>query len=382
MTAYYIMTIVLFVLSLLELMNLRRSNANVLRGMMIVYLVCFIGLRYNTGSDWHMYTTMFDIMPEQGNVMNWEYGFYLVSLLFHKIFGNYYVLQCAATLFIFLCADKMYRENSEHPILMLSVFTFFFFSSLLMAQVRQSIAVAVIMLGTKYIFERKLIKYAIVIAVACLFHTSAIVALPLFFLNKNYGKALPIILLLISQSLYFFPNIIPYFIKFLIPYMPERFANISNTYISSSFFSNKVNFGTGYYYIANVLLTLFIIIYNDRSKKEEIFFTNALAIAMTIKAISNGFYVLERFYAYYMIYGLISYNFLLKIKIGDKVRQSQKIIFGLILLVFIYIPLFKAINNTEIFVLSGREGNYTYVPYYNVISHPQEADLRKDWNEQ
>lgn len=64
--------------------------------------------------------------------------------------------------------------------------------------VRQYLAATVILLGTRYIQERKLIKYAITVFIAFLFHKSAIVMIVPFFVMRNRINLRNVLLLAIG----------------------------------------------------------------------------------------------------------------------------------------------------------------------------------------
>jgi hypothetical protein len=341
-------------------------------------LILFIGLRYNTGSDWKMYITAFKEMPTLGNYHHWEYGFFLISNIFHFIFGNYYVLQFATTCFICLSACKLFKQHSEFPVLLMPIFFFLFFDGILMAQVRQSIALGIIALGSKYIFNHKFIPFLCVIAAACLFHISAIMAIPLYFLNKNFGRIVPVIVILIAQIFYFFPEIIFSFIRFVAPYLPERLSKLAEGYLTTAF-AEKAVFGTGIYYLATVLLVVLLLLFVKPKNDKETFFMNTLMIAFVIKGLSTGVFIMERFQAYYLLFGMMAYPCLLSVRL--KRIKGTAVAFALCLCVFFSVPFFKLLTSTKISNLTGRPTNYSYVPYYNALYHPLEATKRKDWEE-
>lgn len=75
---------------------------------------------------------------------------------------------------------------------------------------RQSIGIIIVLFSLKYIKNHKFIKYAIGILIASLFHTSALIFLPFYFMHKI--KVNPffilIIMVLISRSAGFVRNFI------------------------------------------------------------------------------------------------------------------------------------------------------------------------------
>lgn len=102
------------------------------------------------------------------------------------------------TLFLFVIAIIIYipvfraiqRYSSAPYLSILAYFAFGLFSYSL-GIFRQMIAASILLCGWGYVRERKVIRYLIVVGVAMLFHTSAIIALGLYFLcGINWKKIL------------------------------------------------------------------------------------------------------------------------------------------------------------------------------------------------
>jgi hypothetical protein len=101
-----------------------------------------------------------------------------------------------------------------------------------------------------------------------------------------------------------------------------------------------------------------------------------------IKSISLSFPVLERFMVYYFVFGVLTFSYVLDLKIQNIKQQIVRAGMALLLFVFFLAPCFKILLSTEINKLTKRANNYGWVPYYNVISYPEEALYRKDWNQE
>lgn len=345
-----------------------------------ILVALFAGLRYNTGADWGAYEPIFYQMPKLGNVINWEVGFYWVSLIFYYVFGNYYVLQFAVSAFLVYSVARFLWKHTDYPIFSLLLFFVMFTinNMLLMALVRQSIAVAIILFGYKYIINKSLGKYIIIVVLACMFHISAIAALPMYFITRKIPNIILIASILFFQIFYFVPEITAYVVKFFLPFMPERLESIGNIYVNSILFADKVQFNTGIYYILKVLLSVIVIYLVDNDSKEKSFLLNSLAISMIIGAISTSMPIIDRFNAYYLIFAIATYPLLFNLKISRIAHSTSSIIIMLLIFCFFYIPFHGRLTSK-----SGNSSkdynNNSLNPYYNVISHPKEADFRKDW---
>lgn len=377
MAIYIVIFSLFFGASVLEASGLKKNQASWLFTALAGLLALFVGLRYNTGSDWYAYSNFFNNGVSQGDTNGWEYGFVFVNKIFKAIFNNYYVLQFSATCFICLSACKLFKRYSEYPILVMSIFFLLFFDGILMAQVRQSIALSIIALGSKYIFDRKFILFLCMIALACLFHISAVMAIPLYFLNRNFGRIVPVVVVLIAQIFYFFPEIVFSLIRFVTPYLPERLSTLSEIYLAT-IFAKKAILSTGIYYLTTVFLVILLLLFVRPKNDKETFFMNALVIAFFIKGLSTGVFIMERFQAYYLLFGIIAYPYLLSLL--QRIKGTS-IVVALCLCMFFAVPNFRLLTSTKISDLTGRPNNYAIVPYYNVLIHPQKATIRKDWNE-
>lgn len=108
-------------------------------------------------------------------VSDYEIGFTTLVYIVAKLFRNLYVLQTivagAIIWTVYIAINQYKRETSV--CFGMAVFYFMYFNTT-MNMMRQWIAMGILLLGTRYIFERKK-KYFLYVLVACLFHTSAFI---------------------------------------------------------------------------------------------------------------------------------------------------------------------------------------------------------------
>lgn len=151
----------------------------------------FLSLRYNFGNDLPGYEKKFysialkswdNVIKDTGN---FEVGYSILNKLFGKFDFNVMltvlsILTISSTLFLIKkCTPANYY--------FLSLYIFLFSPVLMLIQssaVRQTIAISIFCFSIKYLFERKLIEYCLLIILAIQFHSSAIILLPLFFVLK------------------------------------------------------------------------------------------------------------------------------------------------------------------------------------------------------
>lgn len=373
---YIILFLLMFTFSLAEISKLKKSHINILRIVLLTALLFFVGLRYNTGADYGAYTGAFNALPNI-EALGWETGYVVLMKLVKFVFGNYYILQFLASFVLIYSLNKIYSEYSKYPIYSIVLFVLIFLTSIMMAQVRQSIALSIVVLGTSYIFKQNLLKYTLVIFIASLFHISAIIAFPLYFLKRKISKSLSIIILLLAQIFFFIPNVVIDAINLIAVVMPERLEFLVHAY-TKNLYARQAEFGTGLYYIASVILCIITLICTPQRNDKDFFCSNALLVTFVILALSNSVVILSRFLSYYYVYAIIALVNILDVKIKDVSIGTTKLLLLIFIFIYYQFPLVTFLTSRSIDVVSGKCLSQTYVPYYNVLIHPHKADFRKE----
>ena len=363
---------------MLEVGGLVKSQARWLLGILTGLLILFVGLRFHTGGDWYIYHQIFN-QSLSGNPFNTEYGYLLLNKVFKTVFDNYYVMQFAVTMFVGVSFYRLYKRYSEYPIVSLSIVVWILFYTILMSQVRQSIALAIIVLATSYIFERKPFHFFTAVFLASFFHISAVVAVPLYFLYRNYGKIIPLTLVIIAQFFYFFPEATETIVLFIAPYLPGRLSELAINYMDTHF-NRQTEFGTGLFYFGQLIFTICALVFVTPKDKKQAFFLNTLAVFFILKGFSISLEIIGRLEPYFLVYAVIAYTYLFELRI--KRLRSIYLITACFLLLFFAAPFVRGVVRTDIDALTGRPANYAIVPYYNVLWHPPEATQRRDWIQQ
>ena len=175
--------------------NLGKSrNKNINFTIVCFLIILFAALRFNVGFDWKNYVSL--IYP---NYSPKRIGkFEPLSLLYMKIAGslNTPVLMFflfSLTIYGFI-AFAIFNNTVDLFESLIIYIALFYFDSL--STMRQAASVAITFYAYKYIKNRQLFKYILFCLIAFLYHKSAIIAIPLYFIY--YAKPKNIILLLIS----------------------------------------------------------------------------------------------------------------------------------------------------------------------------------------
>lgn len=111
-----------------------------------------------------------------------EKGFYFLGVLVKTFTDNYqiYFLFIGALSMLFLYKDL--QKYSIYPLIGLCAYIARFFMNRNLVQIRSGLAYLIIIWGIKYIYEKKMWHYIILVALCSLIHFSAWIALPLYFI--------------------------------------------------------------------------------------------------------------------------------------------------------------------------------------------------------
>lgn len=151
----------------------------------VATLACVAGLRYYVGTDYGGYYKNYHLWEQdfQARWQDWdEPGLSTIAklLYFFTQDGAAFIFVLSA-LTIFLCGITISRNTDTFAFsIMLYIFTSCWSGSF--NGVRQYLAAAVFFAGHRLIFERKFIKFCILVFIAASFHISALVMLPIYFL--------------------------------------------------------------------------------------------------------------------------------------------------------------------------------------------------------
>lgn len=111
-----------------------------------------------------------------------EYGFYFLGVFFKTFSSSVtgYLLFIAGLTFIFLYKD--FRRYCYYPVFGVCAYVSRFYLARNFIQIRAGLSYAIILWAVQYITKRDWKRYFFWVFIAYLFHTSAIIAVPLYFL--------------------------------------------------------------------------------------------------------------------------------------------------------------------------------------------------------
>lgn len=178
---------------------------------LVIFL--FLALRYNYGSDYPAYfdiffslnkfrledikdiwmqTFVFSIIGSDnpalqlgvGNPSNIELGWQALCLLFQPL--GFFAMVAALALFNCMVYYYFIKKYVPPAYYWFAVFLYVFTPELMLfnlSGMRQSVAISIFLLSINYIYKKDFLRYALLIFLATLFHTSAIILLPVYLLG-------------------------------------------------------------------------------------------------------------------------------------------------------------------------------------------------------
>ena len=176
---------ILFFLIIISLIFVDKKYYKIHLIVALFSLFIFSALRYGYGNDYFSYQKdYFKIHSGSVNV----YGKQIAFELLNKISPSFIFLLCIISAFFLIVFYKMIVKSVGYKYLWISFFIllinpYIFLMSL--SALRQTIGLTLFIVATFFSYKRKIIPYILIILLATLFHTSAIVLLPLYFIANE-----------------------------------------------------------------------------------------------------------------------------------------------------------------------------------------------------
>lgn len=153
-----------------------------------VILLILAGFRdVSVGTDTLGYQELFNRL-DQGISIRQEIGWQYLNKAVIYFGGDFEHLLIVSSLFVLFPVFYVSRKYSENP--MLSIFLYFAFYIYLQSFniTRQTIAVSIVLIGYTFLIKEQYWRYCLLVIIAFFFHTTALLCLPLVFINRIPNK--------------------------------------------------------------------------------------------------------------------------------------------------------------------------------------------------
>ena len=272
--------------------------------MFFSYLTILIltGTRDNVGTDYSHYRWIFNIAQKGGVYAVVEPGYWLLNILFSNFEeGHRYVLALMAVLtysVLFLIA----KEEDVMPLFVpfLFSFGFIFFSNNI---VRQSLAIALFIYSIRFIEERKFWRYILSVLLIFMFHTSAILLVPFYWIGRIRLSKSYWVLVILCSIIFYKINIFHSLIS-LVALLIPKYA----TFIGLAG-HDEFKGGLGLSLILLIILGISVALFAEfvqRNERHRIYFNLFLmGVCFSIMLFNSAYFYRFTFYMFYIVVFLI-----------------------------------------------------------------------------
>lgn len=167
------------------------------------------GLRHSSvGTDSQNYVYMFTLASNMSleNTLNFfgkEPGFFGMLKTLTLISDDYQIMFIIISFIYAVSVSRFIYTYSSNPMasfLILIPMSYFAFS---LSGLRQTVSLSIIFFSIKYIINRKMVKFTLIVLLASLFHQSALLFLPAYFLSNKSITGFKVLIGIISVPLVF-----------------------------------------------------------------------------------------------------------------------------------------------------------------------------------
>lgn len=315
--------------------NTLEHKNNILQyGLFFIVIFVFIGFRGFISTDYTSYYPFFKKVPsfDGNNILDiftqqngWEAGFVFYTMLFKTICPDYFLYQASLLCFDVIVLHKVFCQYC-HRYERLAFCFFFVFQGfgIEVNLLRNSKSIMLFLLSLDYIRKNSFIKYALINLIGFLFHTSALLYIPLYFvLKRKYTRTFLVLLFIIGQL--FFLAQIPWermlFTK-IAEFVPGRF----NSYIAMYVTKLAKGYGFSIGYLERSLSSILILsVYNKMMYESEdnVVFLNLFFIYQFIYLFFSGLAIIPQRIGLLFILG---YWFVYP-KLYSLLKKDMKIVF-------------------------------------------------------
>jgi transmembrane protein EpsG len=293
----------------------------------ILTLVLVSGLRSNIG-DTYFYKHIYEI-----NDFTWDFvlsqkdlGFGILQMLLQQLSNDSQILIFTTALITNVLIVLVLYKYSRLPEIALYVYITSGMFIVSMNGIRQFLAAAIIFTSTKYLLEGNLKNYILIILFASVFHQSALILIPIYFLvRRNAWTSATYLMLMIA-------------IIFTLGF--DKFSQVLFGVIEDSHYSEYQNSDEGGANFLRVIVYAapVILAYLGREKLRDIFpgsdyIVNMALLNVVFMIIATQNWIFARFTIYFGLYQLILISWVLKL---FKNKTQGFIYYMILILYFVY----------------------------------------------
>jgi len=205
---YIIFTFILIILYNREICAINigdKKKYTRIRYVTFLLLLLFFGLRGYLLTDWYSYKPEFDSLSlnlTYDNIFKnswWDPGFIIYSIIIKFIYPDFHFWLFINTLTDLICLSIVFKRYNKSYVFSWIIFIGFYGLTSEINLFRNIKAIEIFLLALPYLEKRKFCKYTLMIILASLFHSSAVIYLFVyFFIEKKYNAKALIFIIFVS----------------------------------------------------------------------------------------------------------------------------------------------------------------------------------------
>lgn len=223
-------------------------------------LILMSGLRNNIGLDYPSYVVAFKNLLAGRSMDDFEFGYVLINKIIALFGGNIATLFIVISIITLIPLIKVAKDNKIKIYYLVFCYVCLGFYCFSFNTVRQFIAISICLVSYNSIIEKKLIKYIFFVFLSMMFHLSAIIMLPFYFIfNYKYTKKQYFII----YCIFFFIRLISLPVKNILikVFYPKYYGTFRMSYFENNYSTNFI--------IITFLLCLLLYFTNIYIKKNK-----------------------------------------------------------------------------------------------------------------
>lgn len=299
-----------------------------------ILLILFYGIRVNYGNDYAQYELMFRHINAIGNgavMSNYvrvEEGYILLNKLFGRF--DFSVFVFFHTIIQFGSVAWFIKRYVPHNMQWAVLALYLFWPQLMLmglSQMRQTIAMSILLFATPYFLEKKVIKSTLIILLAVQFHTSALIGFAFliisYFRNINYIWAMIIFTIVVVSETIFRQS-----------YLAAALQVMENaTFSKYKYYTVSADdMRTGLGYMAQLAFALYMIWITHWKSVKNRFFIYSLVTFYAITPLTSVLGMIIRLGYYFQLMGIIAFPELIK----RMRRDAAAMAFGVMFLFLVF----------------------------------------------
>lgn len=321
-----------------------------------MFFLCF---SYMCGTDWRAYEVLYNTIPEASfedlnSYVDIGYLIYCsVFNMMHIPFWIFLILTKSIVFILFIQAFRDYCPPEKYFFALfffLAIYGYFLFID---NPLRNFIACGIFLLAQKSLRDRKLIIYCLWSLLACSFHMTALIMLPLYYIqNKQYKTSHIVAIYIIFNILFIHPDFIFYIIE-KSTFWSQQLQLKTNIYKMDHIDGQGklISFGL----LSNIIF--FTILCLNRKRIELLKYGNMIFLYSIFLLILFRIGLTVTVLARFQLYIAVFYSIAIAVAI-DKVYTFQSMIYSIFCFLFCCVTSIHYMTRT-----------FRYIPYTNYLLH-------------